>query len=64
MKQIGSFICLIGILAIVLHFINVVPRILIWIYKWGDGTAWMIKIGLVLVGAALYFLGSKRDIAR
>ncbi len=61
MKQIGSFLCLIGILAIVLNFINFVPRILLWIYKWGDGTAWAIKIGLVVVGAILYFLGSRRS---
>lgn len=46
-----------GLLAIVLNFVDRVPTLLMWIYNWGDTTAWVIKIGLVVVGAVLYFMG-------
>ncbi len=59
MKKIGGFMAVLGILAIVMNFLDRVPRLLMWIYNWGDTTAWIIKIGLVVVGGALYFLGPK-----
>jgi len=61
MKRIGSFLMLIGLLAIVLNFINYVPRVLIWIYQWGEGPAWAIKIALLIVGLTLYIVGSKKQ---
>ena len=59
MKKIGSIMALFGIAAIVMNFLDLVPRLLMWIYNWGDTTAWIIKIGLVVVGGALYLLGPK-----
>ena len=59
MKKIGSYMAIVGIAAIVMNFMNLVPRILMWIYAWGETTAWIIKIGLVVVGAVLYFMGNK-----
>lgn len=64
MQKIGSFMVLIGLLAVVLNFFNYVPRILIWIYKWGEGPAWGIKIGLIVLGAILYVAGGKKETAR
>ena len=61
LQKIGSFIFIIGLLAIVMNFFNYVPKLLMWIYNWGDGPAWAIKIGLVVVGAALWFLGSRNQ---
>lgn len=52
---------LLGGLAIVLNFLDRVPRLLMWIYNWGDNVAWAIKIGLVVVGGALYFLSPKEE---
>ena len=46
---------ILGIFAIVLNFLDRVPRLLMWIYMWGDTVAWAIKIGLVVVGGALFF---------
>lgn len=57
MRRIGSFLVGIGLLAIVLNFANMVPVILMWIYNWGEGVAWGIKIACVVVGAILWFLG-------
>jgi hypothetical protein len=59
MKSIGSLMFLFGAASVVFGFMDRVPRLLMWIYNWGDGVAWAIKIGLIVVGAILYFMGSK-----
>lgn len=61
MRKIGSYMVFFGLFAIVLNFIDRVPTILGWIYEWGDGVAWTIKIGLIVVGAALYFMGGSKE---
>lgn len=58
-SYIGASMFVLGGLAIVLDFMNKVPKLLVWIYNWGDGTAWVIKIGFLIVGAALYLLSSR-----
>ena len=58
MKSFGSLLFILGLLAIGLTFVNAVPKVLAWIYLWGDGVAWGIKIGLVVVGAILWLLGN------
>ena len=60
MKSIGSLLVILGIVAIIFGFIERVPTILSWIYEWGDGPAWAIKIGLIVVGAVLYLLGARQ----
>lgn len=50
-----------GVLAIVLNFVNMVPRVLMWIYTWGESTAMIIKVGVVIVGAILYVIGAKSE---
>ena len=57
MKNIGTTLMGLGVLAIVLNFINMVPLKLMWIYSWGESTAMMIKIGVIVVGAILYVAG-------
>ncbi|WP_298346203.1 hypothetical protein [uncultured Algibacter sp.] len=61
MRKIGSYMAIFGILAIVLNFFDRVPTLLMWIYSWGDTAAWAIKIGLVVVGAILFFIGNKAE---
>ena len=53
MKSIGSLLIFYGILTIVLDFFNYVPRIMQWVYSWGDTTGWILKIGFVVVGYLL-----------
>ena len=55
--KIGGYLVVFGVLAIVLGIFNVVPRILGWIYIWGNAVAWLIKISFVVVGCVLYFKG-------
>lgn len=50
-----------GLFAIVLDFFDRVPTILMWIYSWGDTAAWAIKIGLVVLGAVLFFVGKPAE---
>ena len=57
MRKIGSYMVFFGLFAIVLNFVDRVPTILMWIYSWGDTAAWAIKIGLIVVGAVLFFMG-------
>jgi hypothetical protein len=38
-----------------------VPRLLIWIYAWGETIAWIIKIGVIVLGAILYFIGKNEE---
>lgn len=59
MKTIGTYMMIFGAAAIVMNFLGFVPKILFWIYNWGETTAWIIKIGLIAVGAVLYFMTPK-----
>ena len=63
MQNIGSTLAILGILAIFLDFFNRVPKVLAWIYNWGDGVAWGIKIALVVVGGVLWLIGRKQEAA-
>lgn len=61
MRKIGSYLAIFGVLAIVLNFFDRVPTILMWIYSWGETAAWAIKIGLIVVGAILFFMGKPSE---
>jgi hypothetical protein len=61
MRKIGSYMAIFGVLAIVLNFFDRVPTILMWIYSWGETAAWAIKIGLIVVGAILFFMGKPSE---
>lgn len=60
-KKIGLYMAIFGALSIVLYFINYNLRILLWIDNWGDTIGWVIRIGLVVVGALLYFIIGKEE---
>jgi hypothetical protein len=55
--SIGAFLALAGVASAVLSFFNYELRILMWIDRWGDGVAWAIRIGLVVVGLILVAVG-------
>ena len=57
MKRLGGYVALFGVLAIVLPFFNLQLRLLGWIDTWGETVSWAIKIGLIVVGAAMFFMG-------
>ncbi len=59
-NQIGSFMAIVGVLAFVLAYMGRVPVILGWIYKWGETTAMVIKIALIVVGGVLWFVSRQK----
>lgn len=61
LSKIGTYMALFGVLAIVLGFFDYSPKILYWIYNWGNITAWIIKLALVLIGGVLYLIGTKNE---
>lgn len=61
MKSIGSLLFIFGAAAIIFGFMDRAPRLMLWIYDWGPGVAWAIKIGFVVVGAILYMMGRKQQ---
>lgn len=60
MQKFGGTLVLLGVLAIVMNYLNMVPRVLMWIYALGEGTALFIKIGLIVLGGILWLIGKKQ----
>lgn len=61
MQKFGSYLVIIGLLAVVLDYVNMVPRVLMWIYNWGNEIAWSIKVGLIVLGAIVWLIGSAKE---
>lgn len=59
LNKLSSFLILIGLFAIVMGFMDMVPKILSWIYLWGEIVAWIIKLSLVIGGALIWLLTSR-----
>lgn len=59
LPSIGIFLAIAGALSIILNFIGYNLRILMWIDLWGPAVGWAIRIGLIVVGGALFFVGKK-----
>ena len=57
MKRFGSTLFILGLLAFGLNYMNAVPKVLAWIYNWGEDTAMWIKAGITGGGALLWLLG-------
>ena len=45
-------------LAFGLNYMNAVPKVLAWIYEWGEDTAMWIKAGITGSGALLWLAGN------
>ncbi|WP_282079819.1 hypothetical protein [Aquimarina algiphila] len=60
MKKIGSYIAIAGAISILLNFFNYNLKILIWIDSWGLTTGWIIRVGILVLGLILFFIGSKQ----
>ncbi len=59
MKKIGLIMASFGITTIILSLIDLFPALLMWIYNWGEITAWFIKIGFIIVGIVLFFMADQ-----
>ncbi len=61
MKQLGISLALFGIGSFILNFMHYEFRLLMWIDHWGRGAGIAIRVGLIVLGAALFFFGMKRE---
>ena len=59
MQGLGGFLVLMGAGSFVLHFMNMEFTLLSWVDNWGPGVGTGIRIGLIVVGAILWFLGKQ-----
>ncbi len=50
------YMALAGIISIVLNFMERNLSILMWIDTWGETIGWGIRIGLIVIGGALFLM--------
>ncbi len=55
----GGYLFFFGVGSIVLDFFHLQFVILAWIDTWGPAVGWGIRIGMAVVGAALWLLGKE-----
>ncbi len=63
MKSWGGNLFFFGVGSILLHFLNMQFIILAWIDLWGPTVGWVIRIGMAVVGGALWLVGNSREAA-
>ena len=61
MKQFGITLVLFGIGSFVLNLMHYEFRLLMWIDQWGRGAGIAIRVGLVVLGAALFFFAFQAE---
>jgi hypothetical protein len=60
MQGLGGFLVLMGAGSFVLQFMNMEFRLLGWVDNWGPAVGTCIRIGLIVVGAIIWFLGKQQ----
>lgn len=59
--QFGLLIGAMGIISMVLSIFDYNVRLLAWVDLWGTTAGWIIRVLLVVVGAALFFMLGRTD---
>lgn len=60
MKLMGGLLLFFGLGSIILYFLEMQFTLMQWVDNWGSETGWAIRVGMAVVGAILFFIGSKR----
>lgn len=55
-RSFAAFLAFAGLMSIVLNLVGYNLRVLMWIDLWGDIVGWVIRVGLLVGGAALFFV--------
>ena len=61
LKSIGEIFFLFGAGSSLLSFLNMEFFFLMWIDNWGTDVGWGIRIGLTIIGAALWIISKRHD---
>jgi len=59
LSSIGGLAVILGLGSFILDFINMEFTLLAWVNNWGEDRAIVIRIGLIVVGAILWFIARK-----
>lgn len=59
MGQIGGLMFFLGLVSAGMHFLGREVALLIWIDSWGDSIGWVIRGGLIIVGAGLWLMSRR-----
>lgn len=60
MRSLGFLLLVLGVGSIVVQFMDMEMRLLAWINTWGEGVAWGIRGGLVVLGLILLKAGKSK----
>jgi len=63
LAPIGAFLAIAGVLSILLHFFGYNLKVLLWIDLWGPTVGWIIRVGVIVLGAALFLLSKSGEAA-
>ena len=61
LSSIGALLFSVGAISSVLTFTDYELKVLFWVNTWGEGMAWTIRAGLILVGAILFVIGARNS---
>ena len=61
MQGFGGLLVLLGAGSFVLHFINMEFTLVSWVDNWGPAVGNAIRIGMIVVGAIVWFLGRPKE---
>lgn len=61
MAQIGIYLMIAGVGSIALNLFGYEFKLLMWIDTWGPEVGWAIRLGAIVVGAIIWFIGNKAD---
>ncbi|MCI4567932.1 hypothetical protein [Lysobacter sp. CFH 32150] len=61
MKSFGGLLFIFGVGSFVLNLLGMEFKLLGWIDNWGATTGIAIRVGLIVVGAALWLIGRKQE---
>ncbi|WP_074408435.1 hypothetical protein [Aquimarina megaterium] len=62
LSSIGSLLFLMGLVSAILSIFNYNLKLLIWIDLWGTFMGWVIRILLIIGGAAIYLYTAKDEL--
>ena len=62
-KSIGGLLFFFGLGSIVLNFMGMEFKLLMWIDTWGLQTGWIIRIAMAVAGGGLWLFGQRQEAA-
>lgn len=64
MKSLGGLLFILGAGSFVLNLLGMEFKLLGWIDNWGPTAGIGIRVGLIVVGGAMWFFGRKQEAAQ